>query len=60
MNSASRNKDVSKIEFYGGLASAMSFILHTGNKKNTELEGKEQLIVYRGLQVSSSELKEKY
>ena len=49
MNRASRNKDVNKIEFYGALASALSFVLHTGNKKNTELADKEQFLVYRGL-----------
>lgn len=61
MNRASRNKDESKIEFYGAFAAALSFTLHTGNKKNTELASKEEdLIVYRGFQVSSAEIEEKY
>lgn len=33
MNKASRNKDTSQIEFYGPFASALSFIIHSGNKK---------------------------
>ena len=37
MNKASREKDVEKIKFYGPLASALSFIVHCGNKKQTEL-----------------------
>ena len=33
MNKASRDKDVSKIEFYGPLASALGMIVHGGNHK---------------------------
>ena len=32
MNRASRDKDESKIKFYGALASALSFVVHCGNK----------------------------
>ena len=35
MNKASRDKDESKIEFYAPLASAMGFIVHSGNIKQT-------------------------
>lgn len=49
MNKASREKDVEKIKFYGPLASALSFIVHCGNKKQTELT--QEFIVYRGIQV---------
>lgn len=31
LNAASRNKDESKLKFYGPLASALSFIVHCGN-----------------------------
>ena len=37
MNRASRNKDIDKIKFYGPLASALSFAVHSGNKKMSEL-----------------------
>lgn len=49
MNKASRNKDPSKIELYGPMASALSFIIHAGNKKTTDLQ--EKFVVYRGLKV---------
>ena len=32
MNKASREKDISKIEFYGPYASALGFIVHCGNQ----------------------------
>ena len=32
MNKASRQKDVSMIDYYGPLASALGFIIHCGNK----------------------------
>jgi len=47
MNRASRAKDEHKIKFYGPLASALSFIVHCGNKKLTDLS--KELTVYRGL-----------
>ena len=31
MNLASRNKDADKIKFYGALASALSYIVHSSN-----------------------------
>ena len=58
MNIASRTKDKGKIKFYGPLASALSFIVHCGNKKQTNL-GKE-FKVYRGLRVNAEELDLKY
>jgi hypothetical protein len=58
MNKASRGKDESKIKFYGALASALSFIIHCGNQKSTELE--DSFHVYRGLQIPADEMEEKY
>lgn len=58
MNKASRQKDVSKIEFYGPLASALGFIVHCSNQK--QIGFKEEFLVYRGLKLSPEELKEKY
>ena len=33
MNRASRDKDISKIEKFGPLAAALSYIIHCGNQK---------------------------
>ncbi len=57
MNRASRAKDVSKIQFYGPLASALSFVIHSGNKQQTDLA--KQFTVFRGLQISQR-LESKY
>ena len=32
MNKASRDKDISKIKYFGPLAAALSFIIHCGNQ----------------------------
>ena len=50
MNKATREKDKEKIKFYGPFASALSFIVHCGNKKHTDLRAK--LTVYRGIKIS--------
>ena len=36
MNKASRSKDLEKIKFYGPFASALSFIIHSGNRSKEE------------------------
>ena len=33
LNKASRGKDIEKLKFYGPLASALSFIIHCGNRR---------------------------
>lgn len=43
---------------YGAFASAIGYILHCGNLKNTDL--KKTFEVYRGLTVSSKELEERF
>ena len=58
MNKASRMKDKSKVKYYGAFASALSFIVHCGNQKNSDL-GRE-FVVYRGLQLPNEDLKEKF
>ena len=47
LNAASRNKDKSKLKFYGPFASALGFIIHCGNKKSASLN--KVFTVYRGL-----------
>ena len=53
MNRASRNKDVD-IKFYGPLASALSFAVHSGNKKMSELP--QKFTAYRGFKADLSEI----
>merc|ERR1719353_2200620 len=60
LNAASRNKDESKLKFYGPLAAALSFIVHCGNSQHTELKAKKEFFVYRGLQLSTQELEQRY
>lgn len=55
MNKASREKDVSKIEEYGPLASALGFIIHCGNQRQAKIQNK--FIIYRGLKITPEELK---
>ena len=38
MNKASRDKDISKIKYYGPLAAALGFIIQKGNLKNKQLD----------------------
>lgn len=54
MNRASREKDTSKIELYGPLGSALSFIIHAGNKKMSGFSKK--FVVYRGLKAPLIEI----
>ena len=56
INMASRNKDESKIKFYGPLASSISFILNSGNKKLTNLPPSFNL--FRGLKLTQSEIED--
>ena len=58
LNKASRMKDESKIKFYGAFASALGFIVHSGNLKNTNLE--KEFTAYRGLTLPREELNDKY
>ena len=37
MNKATRDKDQSKIKFYGAYAAALSFILYSANKNRLDL-----------------------
>lgn len=39
MNKTSRQKDTEKIKFYGPFATALSYIIHCGNKKYSKLSG---------------------
>ena len=58
MNKASRDKDVTKMKYYGPLATALSYIVHCSNKSLTNLS--TIFNVYRGLKVSETELAERF
>ena len=47
LNKASREKDKLMVSCYGAYASALSFIIHSGNKAKAELP--DEVLVYRGL-----------
>ena len=49
LNRASRDKDVTKIQYYGAFAATLSFIICFANKnrKESKLEGRN--LLYRGL-----------
>ena len=47
MNKTSRAKDKLMVSCYGALGSALSFIIHSGNKAKAELP--DEVLVYRGL-----------
>ena len=56
LNQASRQKDKSKIKFYGAYAAALSYIIYTANKnrKTQKLNGSTTL--FRGLRLTQKEL----
>lgn len=56
MNKASREKDRSKIKYYGAFAAALSYIIYYANKnrKQNKLKGKTTL--YRGLKLYQHDL----
>lgn len=58
MNLTARTKNIDRINYYGPLASALSFIVHCGNKQNTDLS--KEFTVYRGYQVDKEEFEAKY
>ena len=58
MNRTTRDKNLEKIKLYRPFASALSFIIHHGNKSFSDLSN--HLSVYRGLQLSEEELVQKY
>jgi hypothetical protein len=59
MNKATRDKDVTKIKYYGPLARALSFIIHSSNSDKSTNQGKSNT-VYRGLTLPQAELDKKY
>ena len=60
LNKASRDKDQTKIKFYGAYAAALSYIIYAANsnKKSEKLDGKNTL--YRGLKVNPEQITENF
>ena len=54
INKASREKDTEKLKFYGPFASALSFIIHSGYRKQDQ--NHKDLYVYRGFKLNREEL----
>jgi len=59
MNKASREKDFSKIQFYGPFASALGYVIHAANaKRQDKLPAK--FTVYRGLKLNQQEINDSF
>ena len=59
INKASREKDISKIEFYGPFASALGYIVHAATQKKKE-QLEENITLYRGLKLSAYEIEDSF
>ena len=51
MNKASRDKDKSKIKFYGAFAAALSYIIYNANRHRTDIKVQNQSHLYRGVKM---------
>ena len=57
MNRACRQKDQSKIRFYGAFAAALSFIIYFANAKNNSSgDSSGKIKLYRGLKMFPEEV----
>ena len=56
LNRATRNKDPSKIEFYGAFAAALSYILYSATKYRTDYIVPKMTKLYRGVKLSANEI----
>ena len=58
LNMASRNKDASKIQYYGAFAAALSYIISSANKNNHTRKNPRSKVqtLYRGIKLSKQEL----
>ena len=51
LNRVCREKDTSKIKFYGAFAAALSFIIHSANQNRVEDKLKDATILFRGVKM---------
>ena len=56
LNRVCREKDKSKIKFYGAFAAALSFIIHSANQNRLDEKLKDSTLLYRGLKLSQSDI----
>ena len=56
LNRVSRDKDESKIKYYGAFAAALSYIIYFANKNRKNYKLKGITILYRGLKLKREEL----
>ena len=56
MNKACRDKDKSKIKFYGAFAAALSYIIYNANKNRKDKEVLDQVKLFRGVKMLRAEL----
>ena len=58
LNRASRNKDASKIQYYGAFAAALSYIISSANKNNGARKNPSAMVqtLYRGIKLKREEL----
>ena len=52
LNRMCREKDHSKIQFYGAFAAALSYIIHSANSNRTEDKLQKTTLLYRGVKLS--------
>lgn len=58
LNRATREKDKSKIKYYGAFSAALSFILYCATKNRCDLDIPRTTNLYRGIKLSSYEVEE--
>ena len=56
LNRVCREKDKSKIKFYGAYAAALSFIIHSANRNRVEMKLDDTTILYRGVKLTPAEI----
>ena len=56
LNRASREKDKTKIKFYGAYAAALSYIIYFANTKRKDDKLKGSNLLYRGLKMKKSQV----
>ena len=57
LNRATRDKDQSKIKFYGAFAAALSFILYSASQHRSDLKVPKSMKLYRGIKMSAQEVR---
>ena len=56
LNKVCREKDKSKIKYYGAFAAALSFIIHSANKNRVDNKLQDTTVLFRGLKLFPSEV----